>query len=402
MTNSTDIYCSYGAVITNNTAVIIEGEVPDAASYTLWFFSCGQKGTVDVTFYAVNPGDNNLSSSQIYIPLVKLVFACIWAAFTLLWTVNWLMYRRQSILLHNYLHFIFIVKIISLVISYLRWQIQTQHGDTVVAPTVFDIALEFVFFEFLLHCVCFIGKGWCVVRIILTRQEHRLSVLISLSTAIGFLLFFVFQSYLLVVLIVMYILLVRYVYLNVNAIIYSLDMASTVAPIYSDAELYATAMQKKIKVLRTFQRGLGIYAFVVLVSIIGVRFFVLGEGWIEDMLQESYDFLFCAFLACLFRLRDFSEYQAVSERLQEAVSQMAEPAKTSMYAGLALPGGEAIAYLAIREEEQMEARSQGATLPVFPSISSSSISSSFEYLPRPSAAEEEHRRQQGSQPPEGR
>ena len=93
-TNDTSSYCSIGAVATTSAPIVLQGSIVTEGFYTLWIYSCGEVGATTITFTAVNPGPNQLSSSQIYFPHVNVAFLALWGIICGYWLFNRISFRK--------------------------------------------------------------------------------------------------------------------------------------------------------------------------------------------------------------------------------------------------------------------------------------------------------------------
>lgn len=91
----------------------------------------------------------------------------------------------------------------------------------------------------------------------------------------------------------------RFVYLNIAIIVHYIRSERRITP--------GEPLALKIRALLLFQRAFGFYFIFLLLCVLGMRFFVVGQDWLENALVESFTALFYFAVFLIFRRQSYHQ-----------------------------------------------------------------------------------------------
>jgi len=226
---------------------------------------------------------------------------------------------------HLILLFVIVSKLLYLLVEFATWWSRQYTGNGSGGILAAGYIVEFIYQIIFFNALALMSKGWCVVRPTLFKHEFRVNAFISFMSALSMLLYNVFESYILVLVIVMYMLFSRFLYLNTNQNIYLLVNYSDYFRNIETNSIseYMEPLINKTRLLRGFQKFSVMYFVIIVLSYLGLKFFGVDSSWIGVLLFEFYDFVILNYLLIEFRLRSTEheadlarQYEDEQERIQ--------------------------------------------------------------------------------------
>jgi len=177
--------CIYQTLVSNEGFTQFSGEIEQDGYYYFLITKCSPNIyplTYQVSYTTYNPTNNHLSAELIPLPHMFSLFTAIWAVLTILWSLNWIMNRKQNVKLHKVITLFPFSKLFDVIYSLGYYQYYKVHGATSVAVVI----LYWVFYIFfkIVSCVVllFIASGWGICK---GRYKSLITPLIVIIVLLG-------------------------------------------------------------------------------------------------------------------------------------------------------------------------------------------------------------------------
>ncbi|KAF2078316.1 hypothetical protein CYY_000408 [Polysphondylium violaceum] len=155
--------CIYQQPLSNEGYSQYSVEIEQDGYYYFLLTKCSQSIfplTYRVSYTTYNPGDNHLSAELIPLPHTFMLFTAIWGVLSILWSVNWIMHRRQNVKLHKIITLFPFSKLCDVIYSLGYYQYYRSHGATSVAVVILYWVFYIIFKIISLIVLLFISSGW--------------------------------------------------------------------------------------------------------------------------------------------------------------------------------------------------------------------------------------------------
>lgn len=122
----------------------------------------------------MNPNNQHLPRGKAPLPWVYIALSVIWFLLLLLWTLNWLRWRRLGGLkLHRLISLIPLLKFLWVLYSFLYWQRWSTSGSVSFGILSYYYAGEAIFNLAFFSMLLLASKGWGITRLALIPVEKR-------------------------------------------------------------------------------------------------------------------------------------------------------------------------------------------------------------------------------------
>ena len=273
------------------------------------------------------------------LPIVYGVFTGLWALAALAWVghIAYYRYKGLSLALHTMICSVPILKAIhtgSAIYFYYDCAFNGLNSCTVgpmIGTNIANLAFEVILFQALLY----LSKGISITRTSMDSSEKRSIIwnLICLGLCIvakTFNVFFVVCICVMILLTchqfplyVIYVILIGHAFsaIGVNVKLLNHRYADVELGMVLDVNVMKSPTFMKIGLFKKLRFVLLMFVVsYVMVSVVLVVFTFVGEVrkdvWIQLTTLEAIQFAVCALVALLLRLRDFSDYERVDERVE--------------------------------------------------------------------------------------
>ncbi|KAG2378281.1 hypothetical protein C9374_008424 [Naegleria lovaniensis] len=261
------------------------------------------------------------------LPLAFGIFTGLWLVAGLAWIAHvayYYYFKKISLSLHRIIILIPLAKLVHTSTSIYLFNDCASNGNRCgVTPTIIANIANVIFNICLFGGLLYLGKGVSITRTAIEASEKRsmiwnLVCLALCEIAKVFNVFFIFPLFVIYVIIFghalssigMNIKLLDHRYMEVEAPLI-LEVNIMKSPTFMKMNLF-----KKLRFLLFLFLGsyIAIFALMVVFMFAGET---QNDFWIQLVAAEALQFTVCGLVAMLIRIRDFSEYQQVDERVEQ-------------------------------------------------------------------------------------
>ena len=269
---------------------------------------CAESVHMRLQYHFVNPGGEELSTGQIPLKRLSVVFTCVWAAVWGLWAVNFVAVHQRSPVLHRAVGLVPLVHVCKSLAVMAFWRDFSHTGEVSESLYILDLMSEAAASAVLISVAILVAQGWWITRLTLRPAEWKTNVCLTLLYLLSIVSWqYVGGFFFLFCLVMLWITVLRalFVALTVNMRVLALRLHLAAAgPAAGSAAEAAPQSALQFVVLRRFRSCLVLFMTMnILFSVWSVMSATLQrDPYVSYIMQEGCRVVFVAYLVAEFRL----------------------------------------------------------------------------------------------------
>jgi GOST, seven transmembrane domain len=282
--------------------------VPDRAWYRLIQLNCNKGHYVArLDYVAVNPGGEYLSLAQVPFKSLFVYLIIVWATLTAAWSMLWFRYRHFNVRLHQLLTILPIGYVLYSAIMLRYWQQASSTGHWPTSLYWMGFFASGVLKMFTFIGLFLLAKGWCIMRQTISTVDVKRILTIAVSLGVSYWLFAYFGGIPLFMLIMMYVLSLRFIFamvaMNASKLIGQLEILQA-----ANIDAVSTQAYQRLFMYKRFQGTVMVYISVDVIFNLWASVFLQAYPWAEEMIDHGIALFLCGSISSIFGLKPFNPF----------------------------------------------------------------------------------------------